>query len=133
MRRRYAFRLPIEDFKPTPVADDADTLPEPPLGALYGVPTLPPHFLGRPELLRRVKEALLVDLQKPVVITGSGSRVGVQGMGGIGKSVLAAALAPGALAQAPERGKPSAELQNFVRSSYMAREIFDTLEADKPR
>ena len=67
--------------------------PEPPMGALFGVPNLPPHFLGRPELLRRVKDALLVDLQKPVVITGTAARVGMQGMGGIGKSVLAAALA----------------------------------------
>ena len=30
---------------------------------------------------------------KPVVITGASSRVGLQGMGGIGKSVLAAAVA----------------------------------------
>lgn len=67
--------------------------PPPPLGALFGVPSLPLHFLGRPELLRRVKDALLVDLQKPVVITGEAARVGMQGMGGIGKSVLAAALA----------------------------------------
>lgn len=67
--------------------------PEPPLGGIFGVPSLPPHFLGRPELLRRVKDALLVDLQKPVVITGTAARVGMQGMGGIGKSVLAAALA----------------------------------------
>lgn len=67
--------------------------PAPPLGALYGVPNLPPYFLGRPELLRRVKNALLVDLQKPVVISGAASRVGMQGMGGIGKSVLAAAIA----------------------------------------
>jgi WD40 repeat protein len=67
--------------------------PPPPLGALIGVPSLPAHFLGRPDLMRRVKDALLVDLQKPVVITAATSRVGVQGMGGIGKSVLAAALA----------------------------------------
>ncbi|MBI5605952.1 MAG: TIR domain-containing protein [Deltaproteobacteria bacterium] len=68
-------------------------LDAPPLGALYGVPNLPPNFLGRPDLLRRVKDALLVDLQKPVVISGAAARVGMQGMGGIGKSVLAAALA----------------------------------------
>jgi hypothetical protein len=34
----------------------------------------------------------LVDLQKPLVISGAEARVGVQGMGGIGKSVVAAAL-----------------------------------------
>ena len=67
--------------------------PNPKLGALFAVPNLPPNFLGRPELMRRVRDALLVDLQKPQVITGADARVGMQGMGGIGKSVLAAALA----------------------------------------
>jgi WD40 repeat protein len=67
--------------------------PVPKLGALFAVPSLPPHFLGRPELMRRVRDALLVDLQTPQVITSADARVGMQGMGGIGKSVLAAALA----------------------------------------
>ena len=44
-------------------------------------------------LLRQVKDALLADLKKPVVITGADARVGMHGMGGIGKSVLAAAIA----------------------------------------
>jgi len=67
--------------------------PNPKLGALFAVPSLPPRFLGRPELMRRVRDALLVDLQKPQVITSADAKVGMQGMGGIGKSVLAAALA----------------------------------------
>src|ERR1035441_7800749 len=67
--------------------------PNPKLGALFAVPSLPPNFLGRPDLMRRVRDALLVDLQTPQVITSADARVGVQGMGGIGKSVLAAALA----------------------------------------
>ena len=67
--------------------------PNPKLGALFAVPSLPPNFLGRPDLMLRVRDALLVDLQKPQVITGADARVGMQGMGGIGKSVLAAALA----------------------------------------
>lgn len=67
--------------------------PHPRLGGLFAVPSLPANFLGRPELMRRVREALLVDLQTPVVVTSCTSRVGVQGMGGIGKSVLAAAFA----------------------------------------
>jgi len=67
--------------------------PEPPLGGLFGVPSPPPHFLARPDLLRQVKDALLADLKKPVVITGADARVGVHGMGGIGKSVLAGAIA----------------------------------------
>jgi len=64
----------------------------PRLGALFEVPELPPHFLARPDILREIKDAVMVDLQKPVVISGAGARVGIQGMGGIGKSVLAAAL-----------------------------------------
>jgi WD40 repeat protein len=67
--------------------------PNPKLGGLFAVPNLPAHFLARPELMRRVRDALLVDLQTPKVITSADARVGVQGMGGIGKSVLAAALA----------------------------------------
>ncbi|MCU0857634.1 MAG: NB-ARC domain-containing protein [Pontiellaceae bacterium] len=67
--------------------------PNPKLGALFAVPNLPPNFLGRPDLMRRVRDALLVDLQKPQVITSADAKVGMQGMGGIGKSVLAAALA----------------------------------------
>ena len=67
--------------------------PEPPLGHLFAVPSLPKHFMGRTEFLHRIKDAVQVDLQNPIVITGAASRVGVQGMGGIGKSVLAAAVA----------------------------------------
>lgn len=63
------------------------------LGDLFGVPSLPLHFLARPDLMREVRDALLINLQKPQVITGADAKVGVQGMGGIGKSVLAAALA----------------------------------------
>jgi WD40 repeat protein len=67
--------------------------PEPRLGTMFGVPSLPPHFLARPDLLRQVKDILLADLKAPVVITAADARIGVYGMGGIGKSVLAAALA----------------------------------------
>ena len=92
--------LHCEDFRddalyPTALAKLIAYLrqPNPKLGALFAVPSLPPHFLGRPELMRRVRDALLVDLQKPQVITSADAKVGMQGMGGIGKSVLAAALA----------------------------------------
>jgi hypothetical protein len=92
--------LHCEDFRddalyPAALAKLIDNLrqPNPKLGALFAVPSLPPHFLGRPELMRRVRDALLVDLQKPQVITSADAKVGMQGMGGIGKSVLAAALA----------------------------------------
>jgi WD40 repeat protein len=60
-------------------------------GRLWNVPELPPHFLPRPEQLQAVKDAVLAELPTKVAITGAGW-VGLQGMGGIGKSVLAAAL-----------------------------------------
>jgi hypothetical protein len=37
--------------------------------------------------------SVLIDLRKPVVVSGAAARVGLAGMGGIGKSVLANALA----------------------------------------
>lgn len=67
--------------------------PAPPLGKLVAVPGLPQHYLAQRDRLLKLRDALLIDLQRPVVITGAMARVGVQGMGGIGKSVLAAALA----------------------------------------
>ncbi|MGB8702755.1 MAG: NB-ARC domain-containing protein, partial [Thermosynechococcaceae cyanobacterium] len=60
---------------------------------LWRVPTLPPNFLERSETLNALKAKVLTDLSQPLVMTGGSPRIGVQGMGGIGKSVLAAALA----------------------------------------
>jgi hypothetical protein len=67
--------------------------PAPPLGKLVAVPELPVHYRIQPDRLRALRDALLVDLRTPVVVTGAAARVGVEGMGGIGKSVLANALA----------------------------------------
>lgn len=67
--------------------------PAPPLGKLVAVPTLPPHYRSRRERLRELRDALLIDLRSPVNIAGAAARIGVQGMGGIGKSVLACAIA----------------------------------------
>ena len=65
----------------------------PPVGKLVAVPELPPGYRAQPERLKALRDLLLLDLQKPVVVTGAAARVGLQGMGGIGKSVLANALA----------------------------------------
>jgi hypothetical protein len=62
------------------------------LGRLVNVPNLPSHFLPRPGDFQALKDALLAGITKPVALTGTG-KIGVQGMGGIGKTVLAAALA----------------------------------------
>ena len=68
-----------------------------PLGKLYGVPSQRAHYVPRLGALDRLKAALLGTSHKAVGITGAGQedtghKVGLHGMGGIGKSVLAIAL-----------------------------------------
>jgi TIR domain/NB-ARC domain len=71
------------------------------LGRLINVPELPTHFLPRRNDLEAIKSAVLAGLNKPVGVTQSlrtvegqaVEKLGLQGMGGIGKTVLAAALA----------------------------------------
>ena len=67
--------------------------PLPPAGKLVAVPELPPHLVPQPDRVKALYDILLADLTKPVVVSGAAGRVGLQGMGGIGKSVLASALA----------------------------------------
>ena len=67
--------------------------PLPPVGMLVAVPELPPTYRAQPERLKALRDMLLLDLQGPVVVTGARARVGVHGMGGIGKSVMANAVA----------------------------------------
>ncbi|MDF0668642.1 MAG: NB-ARC domain-containing protein [Nitrospira sp.] len=63
------------------------------MGRLYGVPAQRPHFISRPEELNRLKVALLTENKTVVGISGAASKFGLHGQGGIGKSVLAIALA----------------------------------------
>ena len=67
--------------------------PIPPLGPMVGVPSLPPNYLPRTEDLKKIKELILTDTVKPVVITSVKQITALQGMGGMGKSVLSAAVA----------------------------------------
>ncbi len=67
--------------------------PVPPLGKLIAVPSLPAHYLTRADRLEALRDALRADLDRPVVIGGAAARVGMHGMGGIGKTVLASTLA----------------------------------------
>ncbi|MCT7988971.1 NB-ARC domain-containing protein, partial [Laspinema olomoucense] len=60
---------------------------------LFNVPSLPLKFLPRSEEVEAIKTKLLGTESQTLVMTGVAQRVGVQGMGGIGKSVLAAAVA----------------------------------------
>jgi hypothetical protein len=64
--------------------------PLPALGKLFDVPSLPQHYIAQHERLRQLKETLLIDHQSPVIPT---AKLGVKGMAGIGKSILASALA----------------------------------------
>ena len=65
----------------------------PPLGKIVAVPELPAHYLEQRDRLGQLRDMLLADLSKPVVVSGAQIRIGVHGMAGIGKSLLAAALA----------------------------------------
>ena len=67
--------------------------PAPRPGRLVGVPELPAHYIAPTARLRELRSLPLADLERPVVVTGAAARVGLQGMGGIGKTVLASALA----------------------------------------
>lgn len=67
--------------------------PPPPLGPLHGVPAPPPHFRPRGHELSELARLALADLREPRVLTATERTVVVHGMGGVGKSVLAAAFA----------------------------------------
>src|ERR1700733_14217213 len=60
-------------------------------GTLHNVPDLPQHYLPRSTYIDALKRALSSGTDSPLALTAVG-RIGMQGMGGIGKSVLAAAV-----------------------------------------
>ena len=61
-------------------------------GALHGVPELPPHFVSRTGAFAELKAALL-SLDQQCFGISAGAKTGIQGQGGLGKTVMAAALA----------------------------------------
>ena len=65
----------------------------PALAPLHGVEALPAHFLPRPEAIAALARTVLEDTVAPTVITSAKQTAALQGMGGVGKSVLAAAFA----------------------------------------
>ncbi|MBN2388941.1 MAG: trypsin-like peptidase domain-containing protein [Anaerolineales bacterium] len=82
---RAAFMIPVSVIKS--VWEDLPT----PLAPAYGIPDLPPHYIPRTTAINYLKSRLFA--QGKIGISGKGGRLGLQGMGGIGKSVLATALA----------------------------------------
>jgi hypothetical protein len=88
------------DFREPRLYDDAFqelvralSVPILPLGKLRNVPHLPPHFVSRPHYLRTLIGQVMADLNQPTVMTDAQRITVIQGMGGIGKSVLATAFA----------------------------------------
>ena len=63
--------------------------PSSPIGRLIGVPGLPSHLVKRTALLKSLKKTVMADIVRPVIISEAESKIGVHGMGGIGKSVIA--------------------------------------------
>src|SRR5262249_32835319 len=63
------------------------------VATLHGVPSQRPNYLRRQEYLDQLKEKVLGSSDHAIGITGvaspQGSRIGLHGMGGIGKTVLA--------------------------------------------
>ena len=67
--------------------------PVPKLGPfLTAIPSLPPQFLPRRDEITHLEKNVLADIQRPTVITSARQTTALQGMGGVGKSVLAAAF-----------------------------------------
>jgi hypothetical protein len=75
--------LPQMEVAPAPVAPTGHA------AVLHGVPSQRLNYLRRQEYLDRLKQALLSATDRAVGITGTTSRIGLHGMGGIGKTVLA--------------------------------------------
>jgi WD40 repeat protein len=66
-------------------------------GMLHGVPGQRPHHLSRPEFFAPLKQTVLGTTDQAIGITGAkpevgDARIGLHGMGGIGKTVLASDL-----------------------------------------
>lgn len=90
---RVVVSTPAPVFAPRRPVTPIVAVPSGQPGAFHGVPELPPHYLPRPEDLDRLRDAVLGGTETAMGITGVSYKLGLQGQGGIGKSVLAAALA----------------------------------------
>lgn len=84
---KVAFVIPISVLmRSWPELNEVVEVPAIPTGELFNVPELPSSFLPRSECIKAIKESLLSENKHSRI-------VGLHGMGGIGKSVLAATIA----------------------------------------
>jgi NB-ARC domain/MTH538 TIR-like domain (DUF1863) len=86
--------IPVDGAEP-PFPSLAKILSEPvplPAPIVGNVPELPAHFRPRPDDFTRIFEAVLGELTSTRVLTGTERVTVLSGMGGIGKTVLAASL-----------------------------------------
>ena len=66
--------------------------PVPALARTHATPALPPHFLPRRNNLEALRGKILPDSERPVIVTLADQTTVIHGIGGVGKSVLAAAF-----------------------------------------
>ena len=90
----------VVNFQPPRQYDDAlqellRVISEPaaPAGPLFGVPSYPANYQPRPDDLQAVRDTMEIRDLKPVAILAARHNVALQGMSGIGKTVLAIAYA----------------------------------------
>jgi WD40 repeat protein len=84
--RERSFAIPLEILSQLGI----EIYPE---GQLYYVPPLPINHLPRSADMQKARDAILSSSGANTAITGTSRSIGLQGMGGIGKSVLTSALA----------------------------------------
>ncbi len=90
----------VVNFRPTRKYKYEDALeellriiaqPAAPAGRLFGVPGLPANYQLRPADLQSVRDTMEIKDLKPVAILSAKHNVALQGMSGVGKTVLATA------------------------------------------
>jgi hypothetical protein len=82
----------VSGFVNTKLIERAPSLRDGRMGELHGVPSLPPHHLTRDQPQEALKQALL-GRSAVVGVSASAARVGLHGQGGLGKTVVAQAVA----------------------------------------